>query len=90
MSTVGPPGRHVLGSWTWALAVRPVLWVTAARVAVRLLPNGWWRHWPPRPLPPPDYLRFRSMTSSGTSAAGHADEVVRYLEWCRHNRSALR
>lgn len=63
-----------------ALMRRPDLW----RVAARMAPPRWWRRWPPVPLPPPDYRRFRVETMYGDSAArveGH--DLIAYLEWCR-------
>jgi hypothetical protein len=73
-------GRAVL-----ALLVRPDLWWTAVRVALRLAPAGWWRRPPFLPLPSPQYLRFRMVTAyggDGSSPARPAD-LVAYLEWCR-------
>ncbi len=69
----------------WALARRPDLWPSA----LRLLPRGWWRHWPPLPLPPADYIRFRTETMYGSGGRLEPADVVRYLEWCRGmNRQA--
>ncbi len=44
-----------------AVLARPRLWSSAARLA----PPGWWRRWPPSPLPPADYVRFRTQTMYG-------------------------
>jgi hypothetical protein len=68
-----------LGRALVALAVRPRLWSAAAR----LVPPGWWRRWPPRPLPPPDYLRFRAQTMYGDDGRFDPADLVTYLEWCR-------
>ena len=67
-----------------AVAVRPRLWGVALAQAARLAPAGWWRRWPPVPLPDPAYLRFRLQTAYGDPAAPPSpDDVVAYLDWCR-------
>jgi hypothetical protein len=76
-----------LGPAAVAVAVRPRLWGTAVAQLFRLAAPGWWRHWPPVPLPAPEYLRFRMQTAYGDPAAEpSATDVVAYLEWCRHIR----
>ena len=81
-----------LRSWlpaVGAVLVRPRLWWTAIRQVFVLAPRGWWRRWPPLPMPDPAYLRFRLVTAYGTS--DHAPEpgdVVAYLGWCRDWRRA--
>lgn len=68
------------GSAAWALLRRPDLW----RVAARMAPSRWWRRWPPLPLPPREYRKFRLETMYGdgnASIEGH--DLVVYLEWCR-------
>jgi hypothetical protein len=66
------------------VAVRPGLWGVAVTQLVRLAAPGWWRRWPPLPLPTPEYLRFRLQTAYGDTAAHPSPEdVVAYLEWCR-------
>lgn len=70
-----------------AVAVRPDLWSTAITQAVRLARPGWWRRWPPVPVPDPEYLRFRARTAYGDPA--HPPEpadVVAWLAWCRDRR----
>jgi hypothetical protein len=68
-----------------AVAVRPRLWRVAVAQARRLAAPGWWRRWPPLPLPDPAYLRFRLQTAYGDARRGPpAEDVVAYLEWCRH------
>jgi hypothetical protein len=63
-----------------AVAIRPRLWP----VVLRLVPSRWWRRWPPLPIPPAKYLRFRmeTMYGSGEDSLDTAD-LVAYLEWCR-------
>lgn len=79
--------RRLLGLGRVALTVlgRPDLWAVAAVTAARLAPSGWWRRWPPLPLPDASYWRFRMMTAYGGSgdAVPRARDVVDYLEWCR-------
>jgi hypothetical protein len=63
-----------------ALVRRPDLWP----VVFRLVPPGWWRRWPPRPWPAPDYLRFRAETMYGPAGGPlQPADLVAYLEWCR-------
>jgi hypothetical protein len=62
-----------------ALAARPALWPTAAR----LVPPAWWRRWRPSPLPPADYLRFRTQTMYGDDGPLIPGDLIAYLEWCR-------
>ena len=70
-----------------ALAVlrRPDLWPAA----LRLVPPGWWRRWPPLPVPPRGYRRFRTETMYGADGWLEPDDLVLYLEWCRamHRRA---
>ena len=71
-----------------AVARRPDLWTTAMRQVVRLAPDGWWRRWPPLPLPDPEWLRFRSKTAYGDGdRPPDPHDVVAWLEWCRNSRS---
>ncbi len=67
-----------------AVLARPALWGAGISTLARLAPPGWWRRWPPLPVPDPDYLRFRMATQYGDP--GHEPEpadLVAYLEWCR-------
>ncbi len=74
-----------------ALARRPDLWVTAVDQAWRFVPRGWWRRWPPSPLPPPSYVRFRLVTMYGDPEGPVAPaDVIGYLEWCRRMRGLAR
>ena len=67
-----------------AVLVRPALWATALRQVARLAPAGWWRRWPPLPLPDRDYMRFRLVTQYGDSdRPPEPADVVTYLRWCR-------
>ncbi len=70
-----------------AVLRRPDLWPIAALMAVRLAPRGWWRHWPPLPLPDPDYWHLRMTVAYGGDGQGPpvGDDVVAYLRWCRSN-----
>lgn len=96
-----PLGRNALV----AILRRPDLWSTALRVGFRLAVPEWWRHWPPRPLPDPAYLRFRLETMYGTEtlndtetlngvggpgAAVSGEDLVGYVEWCRRPRGRAR
>ena len=66
-----------------AVARRPRLWPTAVRQAVLLVPGRWWARSPFLPLPPRDYLRFRSLTHYGDAdRIADPDDVVNYLRWC--------
>jgi hypothetical protein len=75
------------GGWLVAAALavarRPRLWGVAVRQTRRLARPGWWRRWPPLPLPDPSYLRFRLQTAYGDDRPPAAGDVVAYLEWCR-------
>jgi hypothetical protein len=74
-----------------ALARRPQLWPTAlAELQAMSLPR-WWAKWPPLPLPPSGYLRFRLEAMYGPPGAKvSAAELVGYLEWCRWMRALAR
>ena len=78
-----PPGaRSVLVS----VARRPRLWPVAVAALFRLARPGWWHRWPPLPVPAPGYLHLRMVTAYGGDGDGRLvpDDVVAYLEWCRH------
>jgi hypothetical protein len=67
-----------------AVLARPVLWPTALRQVRRTARRGWWRRPPFLPVPSADYVRFRVLTQYGDGdASPSADDVVRYLRWCR-------
>ncbi len=65
------------------LAVRPVLWPTAARQVARMVSPQWWRRPPFLPLPDPAYVQFRLETQYGHGAPADPNDVITYLEWCR-------
>jgi hypothetical protein len=69
-----------------AVAKHPRLWPILAR----LTPPGWWRRWPPNPLPPPDYIRFRTQTMYGDGGRLDPQDLIAYLEWCRRMGSQAR
>ncbi|MGQ0743906.1 MAG: hypothetical protein ACT4OS_06150 [Acidimicrobiales bacterium] len=82
------PGR--LG-WSWwlvkmglALARRPDLWLTGLGAMWALAQPGWWRRWPPLPLPPSSYLAFRLSVAYGEGdRTPRTGDVVSYLIWRR-------
>ena len=89
-----PPAPVSTPSPAWVLRValavlrRPALWVVALVQAFRLARPGWWRHWPPVPVPDADYLRFRLETMYGTASGPGpceppVEDVLEYLDWCR-------
>jgi hypothetical protein len=63
---------------------RPHLWGTGVRVLRSVLVPGWWRRWPPAPVPPA-YAAFRLHTALGDDPEVRLEavEVVAFLEWCR-------
>lgn len=77
------PPREVAAA-AISLLARPWLW----RAAAGLVPPGWWRRWPPLPVPSRAYLRFRLETMYGETTNGEAvgfraADLIQYLEWCR-------
>ena len=80
----GAPGWGWVGRAALAVAVRPRLWGVAVAQVLRLAAPGWWRRWPPLPLPDPGYLRFRLQTAYGDpDRRPEPADVVAYLDWCR-------
>ena len=60
-----------------AVAARPRLWP----VVIRLVPSRWWRRWPPLPLPPANYLRFRAQTMYGDGGGPlDKEDLIAYLQ----------
>jgi hypothetical protein len=75
-----------MGRAVSAILRRPRLWPAA----LTLVPDQWWRRWPPIPFPSRDYLRFRMQTMYGDQGALRSDDVIAYLEWCRRMRVLAR
>jgi len=64
-----------------ALVRRPDLWASAIGLAVRLVPNQWWRR---GPIPPHDYLAYRGNAVYGMPVSTiPVSDFLRYLEWCK-------
>ncbi len=88
-SRLGLPVRPV----ALALATRPDLWSTAARSALSMAPQGWWRKAPFLPLPDQEWLRFRVATAYGGDGRIDADspfeveDLITWLEWRKDWRS---
>jgi len=73
-------------SWAGAAArvvVRPGLWPTVVRMAIRVARPSWWRHPPFLPVPDRAYVGFRLETQYGADGAPEPRDLVTYLEWCR-------
>lgn len=89
MTGTTPGGRSPAGrSWWWgaaaAVAHRPELWATAARVSARTVAPRWWARWPPLPRPPAAWMAFRMETAYGDpNARPGPEDVVAWIEWCR-------
>ena len=66
------------------VAVRPWLWPSAVAEVARLAAPGWWRRWPPVPLPDDALWRFRMETAYGGAGdtTPDAQDVVSFLTWC--------
>ena len=74
-----------------ALLVRPWLWLTAIRQAIRLAPRGWWKQPPYLPLPTPAYVEFRTTTQyGGAKRDPEIHDIIDYLEWSRDWQSTTR
>lgn len=74
-----------------AVIKRPDLWATALRQLLVLAPRGWWKKWPPVPLPDDNYLGFRFETAYGNpNATPTASDVTHYLAWCKRQRALAR
>jgi hypothetical protein len=69
---------------------RPGVWPALVGLAWASRGRGWWRRVPFLPLPPPEYLAWRSETAWGEEAGGSDEAVVRYLHWTREMRRRSR
>jgi hypothetical protein len=89
----GPESPHPAGGLiglALALLVRPHLWSTAAGLAVRMAPRGWWRTPPRLPLPDGHLWEFRMVTAYGDpKAPPRVSDFVTFLEWCRTTQPLL-
>ena len=74
-----PPLRRV----ALAVLARPLLWPAAVAELSRLARPGWWRRWPPVPVPTPELWRFRMTTAYGGAGdtAPEVDDVLTFLRW---------
>ena len=85
---VDEPARRALVPVVRALRTHPWLWPAATSSALRLARPGWWRRWPPLPVPDAALWRFRMQTAYG----GDGDEVpkesdvVTFVSWSRAMR----
>lgn len=62
-----------------AVLWHPSLWPAAIRSVLRLARKGWWRTWPPLPVPGTRYWNFRVSTAMGGTvhaASGHSDATA--------------
>jgi hypothetical protein len=67
--------------------LRPRLLVLMVRVGWRFRRRGWYRRWPPLPLPPAEYLTWRMHTAFGDDGrVPTTEEVETYLRWAQHSR----
>jgi hypothetical protein len=71
-----------------AVIGHPGLWVPAIKAMFRLARPGWWRRWPPLPLPTEELWRLRMTTNYGGdgSAEPEAGDVRSYLDWASRSR----
>lgn len=85
MSLVGSL-RYVAGL-VLALLQRPKLVPTAIRQAATMAPSRWWSRFPYLPVPPADYVEFRTVTATGSpDRAPSVRDTIVWLEWCRSMR----
>lgn len=79
-----------MGGVRRAIVRRPDLWIEAARSAVAFAPKGWWRTFPPLPIPERGYMAWRRFTAYGDPDRGLSGaDVVAFLEWRRRVRMSL-
>jgi hypothetical protein len=86
----GAAGDATRGFFSVARVVvaRPSLWTAAVIQGFRLAGPGWWRKWPPLPVPTDGLWHLRMVTAYGGdgSSLPDPDDVTSYLEWCRTAR----
>lgn len=77
------PGK-VVGALVRAVALHPALWPAAAAATARLARPGWWRRWPPVPLPDAELWRLRIETAYGGEgdAVPEPEDVRSFVRWC--------
>lgn len=66
-----------------AVLLRPGLWPAAIATMFRLAQPGWWRTWPPLPVPSEGLWRLRMLTAYGGDGSAEPDaaDVRSYLDW---------
>jgi hypothetical protein len=77
--------KRTAGAVVSAVACRPWLWPVAVMQVMRLARPGWWRRFPPVPIPDEGLWRLRIETAYGGSgdAEPSADDVLSFLRWSR-------
>jgi hypothetical protein len=80
----GPTAPAVVAAVAAGLARRPWLWPAAVAEALRLARPGWWRQWPPLPVPDEALWRFRMETAYGGpgEAVPDPEDVATFVSWC--------
>lgn len=67
-----------------ALAKRPDLWRTTARLARVHAPDRWWKEKPYLPIPDSSWMDFRFETAFADSDAHpEPEQLIEYLEWAK-------
>lgn len=84
----GTPWAVVTGQVVRAVVRHPVLLLAGMAAAARLARPGWWRRWPPLPVPGEELWRFRMETAygGGGDAVPTDEDVTSFLVWCRDMR----
>ena len=80
----GPTAAPVVRAILAGVGRRPWLWPAALAEARRLARPGWWRRWPPVPVPDDALWRFRMETVYGGSgdAVPNGDDLASFIKWC--------
>jgi hypothetical protein len=80
-----PPAARATGVVLRVVLRHPSLLLAAVSETLRLAAPGWWRRWPPLPLPDPALWQFRMETAYGGrgDAVPSAADVVSFLTWSR-------